>query len=359
MRRPPASEPALGIVSMHRSAHMNQTVPSPQITIRPLRPEDLEEVVAIDQAIEGRPRRTYIRRRLDAAVREPTRHVQFAASDGSRLVGYLLARLLRGEFGRQQTGLRIELVGVRSDDRHHGVGQRLLEALVEHARRKAVAELRTAARWNDHAMLRWFETMGFELSADRIVDCPIGDGAYRPERDDAVGLPAGFGPANEIDYGAPAGNDYEKLARDRADLRAMSAEDLPAIVRIDRLLTGRDRSDYMREQLAEALDDSAIRVSLVARLDDTVVGYLMARTDLGDFGRTEPVAIIDTIGVDPEYAHRGVGHALISQLFVNLGALRVERVETIIAPRDLQLLGFLYGCGFVPSQRLAFARPVQ
>ncbi len=95
----------------------------------------------------------------------------------------------------------------------------------------------------------------------------------------------------------------------------------------------------MGAQLAESLDDSAIRVSLVARLDDTVVGYLMARTDLGDFGRAEPVAIIDTIGVDPEYAHRGVGHALLSQLFVNLGALHVERVETILAPRDLGLQG--------------------
>jgi hypothetical protein len=48
----------------------------------------------------------------------------------------------------------------------------------------------------------------------------------------------------------------------------------------------------------------------------------------------------------------------MSQLFVNLGALRVERVETIIAPRDLRLLGFLYDCGFAPSQRLAFARRV-
>ncbi len=338
---------------------MSDTVLSPQITIRALRPADLDAVVAIDQAIEGRTRRTYVRRRLDAALREPTRHVQFAATDGEQLIGYLLARMLSGEFGRPHTGLRIELVGVRTDRQQHGVGQRLLDALADHARRKGVAELRSAARWDDHAMLRWFAAMGFELSADRILDCPVGDGAYRPERDDAVGLPAGFGPANEIDYGAPAGNDYEKLARDCSDLRAMSAGDLPAIVRIDRLLTGRDRSDYMRAQLAEALDDSAIRVSLVARLDDTVVGCLMARTDLGDFGRTEPVAIIDTVGVDPEYAHRGVGRALISQLFVNLGALRVERVETIVAPRDLALLGFFYRCGFKPSQRLAFARRVR
>ena len=82
----------------------------------------------------------------------------------------------------------------------------------------------------------------------------------------------------------------------------------------------------------------------------------MARADLGDFGRPEPVAVIDTLGVDPDYARRGVGHALVSQLVANLGALRVERVETIVAQRDLALLGFLYGLGFEPAQRLSFAR---
>lgn len=84
----------------------------------------------------------------------------------------------------------------------------------------------------------------------------------------------------------------------------------------------------------------------------------MARADLGDFGRTEPAAVIDTIGVDPEYAHRGVGRALLSQLFANLGALRVERVETVTAPRDQALLGFLFDAGFKPSQRLAFNLPI-
>jgi hypothetical protein len=36
--------------------------------------------------------------------------------------------------------------------------------------------------------------------------------------------------------------------------------------------------------------------------------------------------------------------------------LRVERVETAVAPGDFALARFLTGCGFVPSQRLAFER---
>ena len=337
---------------------MKQTVAAPPITLRPLAPQDLDAVVAIDQAIEGRPRRAYLQRRLDAALREPARHAQFAATDAAGLAGYILARVLRGEFGKQEPGLRIEVVGVRKDAQHHGIGKQLFATLIEHARRKGLIELRTVASWNDHRMLGWFDAMGFTLAPDHVVDCPVGDGAYRPERDDAVRTRAGQEVHHEIDYSAHAGNDFEELARDTADVRSMTANDLREIARIDRALTGRDRSDYMQAQLAEAMDNSAIRISLAARLDDVVVGYLMARTDLGDFGRTEPVAVIDTIGVDPGYAHRGVGHALLSQLFANLGALRVERVETIIAPRDLALLGFLYDCGFAPSQRLAFARRV-
>ena len=84
----------------------------------------------------------------------------------------------------------------------------------------------------------------------------------------------------------------------------------------------------------------------------------VARTDFGDFGRSEPVAVLDTIGIDPDYAHLHVATALLSQLFVNLGALRIERVETLVRRENFALLGFLYAIGFRQSQRLGFMRPV-
>jgi ribosomal protein S18 acetylase RimI-like enzyme len=190
-----------------------------------------------------------------------------------------------------------------------------------------------------------------------IVECDVAGGGYRPERDDAIASPDDDSPGREIRFdGGHADNDFERLARDSADVRSMTPADLPGIVRIDRGITGRDRSAYLQAKLAEALDDSSLRVSLCARRDDTNVGYLMARVDRGDFGRTESVAVIDTIGVDREYLRHGIGRALLSQLFVNLGALHVERVETIVPATDLALLGFLYSVGFAPSQRLAFVR---
>ncbi len=287
--------------------------------VRALTREDLDAVVGIDSAIEGRSRRVYFERRLAAALRAPKLHAQFAATDANGIAGYILARVLEGEFGRSEPGLRLETIGVRRDAQSHGIGRELLEVLAGWARRHDIRDLRTQATWNDHGMLRWLDAMGFALAPNHIVDCAVAGGQYTPERDDPVTIPRGEGPAQEIDYSAQSDNHYERLARDLADIRAMGPGDIADIVRIDRAITGRNRQAYMQAKLDEAMVDSAIRVSLTARLDEVIVGYLMASADLGDFGRTEPVAVIDTIGVDPAYAHRGVGHALLSQLFANLG----------------------------------------
>lgn len=328
---------------------------STTLTIRPLAPEDLSLVVAIDAALEGRSRRAYVERRLAAALREPALHAQFAVCDEGGLAGYILARVLEGEFGRSERGLRLEMVGMRADARRMGGGRRLFDALSQWAGRHGVAELRTAARWRDAEMLQWLSAVGFELAPDVILGMAVG---AQGDPDDAITLPQGEGPGHEVNFGSDEANDFERLARGAAEVRAMTPADLNEIVRIDRAITGRDRSEYIAARLAEAMHDSAIRVSLAARMDGAIVGYLMARADLGDFGRTEPVAVVDTIGIDPDYAHRGLAHAMLAQLSANLSALQVERMETVVRMADLPLLGFFQDAGFTPSQRLSFVRRV-
>ena len=342
---------------------MNPPPAATAVTVRPLAAADLEAVVAIDAAAEGRTRREYIERRLRAAQREPALHAQFAAVDGDALVGFVLARVLAGEFGRRGRALRLELFGVTPVRRGLGIGRGLFDTLAAWGRRHDIDEVRTAAHWRDTDILAWFASLGFELAPDGIVECAVDGGAFEAARDLAPATeavpPVG---GHEIDYGRrddAGSNDHERAARDSADVRSMTAADLDAIVGVDRRITGVDRREYIGGRLAEALGESGVRVSLSARLDDSVVGYLMARADLGDFGRTEPVAVIDTLGVDPGYAHRGIGHALLSQLFANLGALRVERVETIVPQHDLELLGFLYSAGFAPAERLSFRRRIE
>lgn len=161
----------------------------------------------------------------------------------------------------------------------------------------------------------------------------------------------------ELDFSDPSGDAYDALSRDRVPVRSMKDGDLPAIIEIDKAITGEDRSAYLEHHVQEALALSGIRVSLVAEQESgKPVGFMMARVDFGEFGRAEPEAVIDTLGVDPLYAHHGVGTALMSQLLANLKTLRVERVRTGVRWNDYALLRFLENCGFKPSQRLALRK---
>ncbi|HXY90805.1 MAG TPA: GNAT family N-acetyltransferase [Xanthobacteraceae bacterium] len=167
-------------------------------------------------------------------------------------------------------------------------------------------------------------------------------------------IPQRIGDAAEINYGGPSGPDFAALARDRTPVRTMTDRDLAALIAIDRRITGGDRSAYFEQKLAEALHESDVRVSLVAEREGRPIGFIMARVDFGEFGRLEPTAVMDTIGVDPDYRGQGVGRALLSQLLINLATLRVERIRTEIDWRERELFTFLDICGFRPSQRLCF-----
>ncbi len=167
-------------------------------------------------------------------------------------------------------------------------------------------------------------------------------------------IPQRVGEASEINYGASPAPDFGPLARDRIPVRSMAAGDLTALVEIDCRITGHERLKYFERKLADALTDSDVRVSLVAELDGVVVGFIMARVDFGEFGRLDTTAVLDTIGVHPDYQNRGVGRALISQLLMNLGTLRVENLRTEVDWNDRELVAYLDGCGFRPSQELCF-----
>lgn len=172
---------------------------------------------------------------------------------------------------------------------------------------------------------------------------------------DAVFIPHHVDEALEVSY-AESSPDFGPLARDRIPVRSMAAKDLAALVAIDGRITGHERPAYFERKLADALTESDVRVSLVAELDGVPVGFIMARVDLGEFGRVDSTAVLDTIGVHPDYQHGGVGHALISQLLTNLGTLRVENLRTEVDWNDKELIAYLDGCGFRPSQQLCFDR---
>jgi ribosomal protein S18 acetylase RimI-like enzyme len=146
------------------------------------------------------------------------------------------------------------------------------------------------------------------------------------------------------------------LDTDAVLVRALRAEDLEAIVRIDEKVGGRSRRKYFETKIASVLRDTGVTISLAAELDGILAGFLMGSVYYGEFGLPEPSATIDTIGVHPDFRGRKVGKALLRQLVMNLRALGIESLETLVAWNDWELLRFLEHEGFEPAPRLCLRR---
>ena len=318
------------------------------VQLRSLRAEDLDRVAGIEGRIAGYPRRGFLEKRFDAAFAAPDAFITCAASRDGELVGYAIARVQEGEFGSPDAVAVLDVIGSEPDAQGKGIGKTVLAEMERRMKERGIVTLRTRVDWGSPAMIRFFSSTGFLLAPVHILErdtSPLREkvGSVMPEARSR--LRAG-------------GDDQATLSRDRVPVRSLKEDDLAAVVRIDRKLTGRDLSAYYAAKLREMLTESGIRVSLVAEEDGFVVGFVMARVDFGEFGAVDRAAVLDTIGVHPGFAGSGIGHALLSQLFLNLATLQVETVLTQVSPANIDLQRFLYSCGFHPSQRLMLSKTV-
>lgn len=325
------------------------------LSIRPLDGDDLDAIVAIDRVGSGRNRRGFFARRLDHAARDPAAFVALAAERAGGFAGFVFARIYEGEFGATSREAVLDAIGVDlAMARQHGVGRVLIDRLVAMLRARRIGALATQVDWTESGLLGFFARTGFALAPRLVLARASGDP-----------LPAAIAPAvrtdrsdGDADYSGTSGAEFEPLAHDRLPVRSMTRDDLAALVEIDRRITGRSRPAYYARKLDEAFTESAVQMSLVAEIDRYPVGFVMARVDFGEFGHAEPEAVMDTIGVDPRHGHQGVGTALLSQLTVNLAALRTETVRTEVGWNHFGLLSFLDRVGFGPHRRLALRRPL-
>lgn len=298
---------------------------------RVLSPSDLEKIVRIDQEITGRSRQGFYEKRLSA---NNSATLALGVEESGAFLGFVMAHILDGEFGGTAPVAVLDAIGVAPNSRGKGLAKKLMSALDTALKPRNVKEIETEAEWSDHALVSFFAAAGFSLSGRFIL-----------ERD-----------TGRADFGVSEGYDVESLARDRIPVRSMVESDLSAIVNLDKKITGRDRAAYYRRKMTEVMKESGIQASLVAEVDGQFAGFIMACVNFGEFGRTEAVAVMDSIGVNPAFAKHGVGSALASQLLANLSSLQVEKVRTQSDWDNFSLLSFLKRCGFAPSQSLSFSR---
>ena len=148
--------------------------------------------------------------------------------------------------------------------------------------------------------------------------------------------------------------ELETSTRETEDvlIRRLRPDDLERVISIDAKLVGRRREEYFKLKLEMALNETGVEVSLAGEIDGMFVGFLIARVYYGEFGQAEPAAVLEVLGVHPDFRGSGIGHALLTQLSTNLLGLGVRKVSTEVGWEDQALMSFLHHEGFQPAPRL-------
>ncbi len=134
-------------------------------------------------------------------------------------------------------------------------------------------------------------------------------------------------------------------------IRSLNIGDLDAIVEIDRKVLGKVRRDFWRKKI-ELPNPRYPLSGLVAEHGGKVIGFIVGEVSGWEFGIPETVGWISTIGVDPDYQHKGVARNL-SQEFINkLKAIGVSVVYTLVNWSDWDLLKFFHAMGFTRGSEM-------
>jgi len=141
-------------------------------------------------------------------------------------------------------------------------------------------------------------------------------------------------------------------------IRLMKADDFNAVVGIDAKVLKASRPEYYKlkfEKLFQSKD--YLLASLVAEeKDGTMVGFVMGEIYIGEYGISKEKATLDTIGVDPDCQHKGIGKQLIDEFMDHLRTLGVQKINTLVDWNDSKLIHFFSANQFSPSKTINLER---
>jgi len=137
-------------------------------------------------------------------------------------------------------------------------------------------------------------------------------------------------------------------------IRLMRADDFDAVVGIDEKVLKASRPEYYEMKFEKLFSSKDyLPTSLVAEEEDgTLAGFIMGELYMGEYGIFQEKATLDTIGVDPDYQHRGIGEQLINEFLDHLRALGVQKINTLVDRNDSKLMHFFNANQFSPSKTI-------
>jgi ribosomal protein S18 acetylase RimI-like enzyme len=139
-------------------------------------------------------------------------------------------------------------------------------------------------------------------------------------------------------------------------VRNMDKDDLAVIVDIEERQTGIARPHYWEKRIEIS---EAIRphwASLVAEIDNRVVGFILGRAGELEFGLPGTVAWIEMIGVDPAHRRRGVAEAMVEKFAESAEDHGIRTIFTLVTSNQAEMQHFFSRLGFVHGKMLHYQK---
>ncbi len=137
-------------------------------------------------------------------------------------------------------------------------------------------------------------------------------------------------------------------------IRLMQVDDFDAVVGIDEKVLKSSRPEYYELKFEKLFKSREyLPTSLVAENQaGVVVGFVMGELYMGEYGIAREGATLDSIGVDPDCQHTGIGEQLMNEFMDHLRDLGVQKVNTLVDRNDTGLMRFFSSNQFSPSKTI-------
>jgi predicted N-acetyltransferase YhbS len=130
------------------------------VKIRPLRKEDLEAIVEIDEKVLGERRKDYWEKKL-RLMNEKSSEVSLVAEVEGNVLGFILGDVSGWEFGVPDTIGWIDTIGVDPVYQKKGLATALTHELIQRLKAIGAKTIYTLVSWDGWDLLQFFHAMGF------------------------------------------------------------------------------------------------------------------------------------------------------------------------------------------------------
>ena len=146
------------------------------IMLRTLTLDDLDEVVAVANRIQGiadeAAARENLRRELRSQLNETT-EFSVGAEAESGIIGYIVGERRSWEFGSPEEVGWIRILGIHPDYQDMGIGRRLSDEIFRRFERAGVHRVRTIVDWDESDLLPFFHSLGFDMNQSTVLERSI------------------------------------------------------------------------------------------------------------------------------------------------------------------------------------------